>query len=135
MKKVLLFILMAAAIAGYSQKVDHNFKNPTNLLAYTMDGDTTYTFTTTNQYYFDFQFVWASLDQTDGSVKIQISEDGTNYVDYPNMDTLLFNSAGGSGIIRDTFKGTASRYLRIAVDAGTCTSGTLNIYGNLATKP
>jgi hypothetical protein len=135
MKKYLLIILAALAFSGYSQGVDHNFKNLTSIPAYTMDGDTSYTFKTTNQYFFDFQFVWASLDQTDGSVKIEISEDGTNYVDYPNMDTLLLSSATGSGIIRDTFKGTASRYLKISVDSGTCSSGTLTIYGNLATKP
>jgi hypothetical protein len=129
-KLILITFALFIGVLGYSQQVDHNFKNATDIALYTMDGDTTYTFKTTNQYFFDFQFTWAALDQTDGSVKIQISEDGTNYVDYPNTDTLLLNTASGSAIIRDTFKGTASRYLRIR-----CSSGTLKTTGNLATKP
>ena len=137
MKKTLLIFAIFAIFAfnGYSQGIDHNFKNLTALSAYTMDGDTSYVFKTSSEYFFDFQFVWASLDQTDGSVKIQISNDGVNYNDYPNLDSLLFNSAGGSGVIRDTFKGTASKYIKLLVDSGTCSSGTLEIFGNLATKP
>ena len=135
MKKLLLITFLALlTIIGYSQKVDVNFSNAYTLTTYTMDGDTSYVFRTSNEYYFDFQFVWATLDQTDGSVKIQISNDGTNYNDYPNTDSLLFNSASGTGAIRDTFKGTASQWIKLNVDSGTCSSGTLKIYGNLAYK-
>jgi len=134
MKKLLLIAFLALSISGYSQKVDVNFSNAYSLTTYTMDGDTSYVFRTSNEYYFDFQFVWDTLDQTDGSVKIQISNDGTNYNDYPNLDSLLFNVASGTGVIRDTFKGTASQYIKINVDSGTCSSGTLKLYGNLSYK-
>ena len=133
MRKLILILLMAVAIGGYSQSVVWpNFTQ--SLTTYTMDGDTTYTFNTSGEYYFDFQFVWASLDQTDGSVKIKIGTDATNYNAYPNTDSLLFSSAGGSGIIRDTFKGTAGGKLTINVDSGTCSSGTLKIYGYMRKK-
>jgi hypothetical protein len=134
MKKLILIILIAVGLQVSAQQVDVDFIKQYTLTTYTMDGDTSYVFKTTAQYYFDIQFVWASLDQTDGSVKVQISEDGTNYEDYPNTDSLLFNSAGGSGIIRDTYKGTASRYIKLNVDSGTCSAGTLDIFGNLAKK-
>ncbi len=133
MKKLLLIILIGAAFIGKAQDIVWPGFNQT-LLTYTMDGDTTYTFNTSAEYFYDFQFVWANLDQTDGSVKIQISNDGTNYNDYPNTDSLLFNSAGGSGIIRDTYKGTAGRKIRLKVDSGTCSSGTLKIYGDMKYK-
>jgi len=133
MKKILLILFTVFAFASYSQSLDiDNRIYP--LTTYTMDGDTSYVFATTPEYYFSAQFVWASLDATDGSVKVEISNDGVNYDDYPNTDSLLFNSAGGSGIIRDTYKGTASKYIRFSVDAGTCTSGTLKLYLRLRTK-
>ena len=125
---------MLTAIVGYSQEVDVNFSKIYTLTTYTMDGDTSYVFKTSSEYYFDFQFVWATLDQTDGSVKVQISNDGVNYSNYPNTDSLLFNSASGNGVIRDTDNGTASKWIKLLVDSGTCSSGTLKVYGNLATK-
>lgn len=134
MKKLILILFMIITVMGYSQRVTVNFTQGYTLSTYTMDGDTSYTFNTPAQYYFDLQFVWATLDQTDGSVKIQISNDGVNYIDYPNLDSLLFNSASGSGIIRDTWKGTAGRKIRLKIDSGTCSSGTLEINGNLAKK-
>jgi len=133
MKKLILIFLMAIAIGGYSQNVVWpNFTQ--TLLTYTVDGDTSYTFNTSGEYYLDFQFVWAALDQTDGSVKMQISNDGTNYSDYPNTDSLLFNTSTGSAHIRDTYKGLASSKLRFKVDSGTCSSGTLKVYGVMRKK-
>ena len=133
MKKLILILLIGLASIGYSQSVVWPNFNQT-LLTYTMDGDTSYTFNTSGKYYFDFQFVWATLDQTDGSVKMQISNDGTNYSDYPNTDSLLFNSASGSGHIRDSYKGLAGSKLRFSVDSGTCASGTLKVYGVMRKK-
>jgi len=134
MKKILLILLTFFALAGYSQGLYVNDRLLQSWTTYTMDGDTSYVISTTSEYYYSFQFVWASLDQTDGSVKVQISNDGTNYNDYPNTDSLLFNSAGGSGYIRDTYKGTACRYIKINVDSGTCSSGTLKVYARIHTK-
>ena len=133
MKKIILIILLLAGYVGMSQDVVWpNFTQ--SLTVYLMDGDTSYTFNTSAEYYYDFQFVWDTLDQTDGSVKVQISNDGTNYLDYPNMDSLLFDAASGSGIIRDTYKGLAGRKIRLNVDSGTCSDGTLKIFGNMVYK-
>jgi hypothetical protein len=133
MKKLLLIAFLAFSMIGYSQSVV--FPNSTQTLPiYLMDGDTSYVFGTSAEYYYDFQFVWDTLDQTDGSVKVQISNDGTNYSDYPNTDSLLFNSASGSSHIRDTYKGLAGRYLKLKVDSGTCSDGTLKIFGYLRNK-
>ena len=134
MKKLLLILFIGIGLSMSAQEIDVDFNKAYTLKTYTMDGDTSYVFTTSAQYYYDFQFVWATLDQTDGSIKIQLSNDGTNYENYPNLDSLLFNSTTGSGRIRDTFKGTASKYIKLNVDSGTCSSGTLKIYGNLVKK-
>ena len=136
MKKYLLILIIGIgfSISTQAQYIDLDFNPKYALPTYTMDGDTSYVFRTFTQMYYDIQFTWATLDQTDASVKIQISNDGVDYRDYPNLDSLLFDSASGSGGIRDTYKGTASKYLKILVDSGTCTSGTLVINGNLAYK-
>jgi hypothetical protein len=134
MKKLLLLLFIGIGLSMSAQQMDVDFNKKYTLPAYTMDGDSSYVFRTFTQMYWDIQFIWATLDQTDGSVKIQISNDGVDYRDYPNLDSLLFDSASGSGGIRDTYKGTASKYLKILVDSGTCTSGTLVINGNLAYK-
>ena len=134
MKKLLLLLFIGIGLSMSAQQMDVDFNKKYTLPAYTMDGDSSYVFRTFTQMYWDIQFIWATLDQTDASVKIQISNNGVYYEDYPNTDSLLFDSASGSGGIRDTYKGTASKYLKILVDSGTCTSGTLVINGNLAYK-
>ena len=134
MKKLFFIFLLFASYVGFSQGLYLNDRLIQSYTTYTMDGDTSYVIQTSTGYFFDIQFVWASLDQTDGSVKIQLSNDGTNYGDYPNTDSLLFNSASGAGAIRDTYKGTAAKYLKINVDSGTCTSGTLKVYARIETK-
>ena len=100
---------------------------------YVMYSDDERIFTPSSQIYFSFQFVWADLDQTDGSVKVQISNDGVNYVDHP-ADSLLFNSTAGVGFIRDLTVGVLDNYLKIVISHGTCTSGTVTITGNTGRK-
>lgn len=133
MKKILIILLVIFYSSIYAQQISVNFNKLQDLSTYTMDGDTSYTFTISDQYYTTAQFVWAGLDQTDGSVKMQISLDGTNFVDHPS-DSLLFNSAAGSGFIRDLSLGVAEKKLRFAVNSGTNTTGTLKLYVNLVVK-
>jgi len=129
MKKIFLIIALIVGVSGYSQMIDIT-PTPT---AYTMDGDTSYVYRLNSQYYFSFQFVWEGLDATNGSVKTQISQDGINYVDYPS-DSLLFDSASGTGIIQSQEQGALGFYIRVLVESGTCTSGTLTLYGKLGHK-
>jgi len=100
---------------------------------YTMDGDTAYIWELEGHYFFSLHFVSSGLDQTDGSVKMQISTDGTNYIDYPS-DSLLFNAAAVSGYIRDTEKGILATHLKALIDSGTCTAGTVTIDGIISKK-
>ena len=130
---LLILIGLAVCSTANAQKVDINFASAYQLTTYTMDGDTTYTFKMNTQYYWTFQFVWAGLDATDGSVSVFVSSDGVNFSSY-NLTPLLFNSAGGAGIMRDTDNGTAEGWIQLQVDSGTCTTGTLKVFGNLVSK-
>ncbi len=137
MKKLAVIILMVFAISSYSQQVKYDYDEyEVKLLTYTVDGDTSYTFEMSRPYFWDMQFAWTSLDQTDGSIKILTTqyEDSTNFLPYANTDTLLMNTATGSGKIRDTYKGTADILFRINIDSGTCSGGTLTISGNFTRK-
>ena len=116
----------------FSQEIDNNYKRVVTLSAYTMDGDTSYTFNMIKLPYSGFQFTWSGLDQTDGSVKVQISyySTGENFIDDTSLDSLLFNSATGNSAIESTVASLAKRK-RLKIDSGTCTSGILIINGNL----
>jgi len=139
MKKLLLIIIGTVLIGLISPAqglhVDFRATAAATYATYTVDGDTTWKQGMTNQYYFDYEFTWAGLDQTDASIKIQIKNntDGA-WSDYPNTDTLLLNSAAGTAHIRDTKFGLLSDSIRANLDSGTCTAGTLKIYVNLGNK-
>ena len=133
MKKLILILFLAVTLLGYSQEIDINYNKIVTLPTYTMDGDSTVVLRLTNDYMVTTQAVWAGLDQTDGSIKLQISMDGVNYTDYP-IDSLLFNSAAGNGFIRNVDIGVIENYLRWNIDSGTCSAGTLKLYINLVTK-
>ena len=71
------------------------------------------------------QFVWSGLDATDGVVKTQWSIDGTNWED---SQTYTIGSASGSHILSDD--GFTAHLFRVRYEAGSNTTGTLNIYAN-----
>lgn len=129
---VLAMVLYAAIGQAQFVAIDYD-EDAYPLTTYTMDGDTTYVFKMLDPYYFTFQFVYTGLDATDGYAKVGVGMDGVNFSDY-NLDSLLFDVAAGSGIIRDTDNGTSELYIQIEVFNGTCTTGTLDIEGNLTKK-
>ena len=132
MKNLILIFLLFTSAMLCSQGIDNNYKRVVTLQSYTMNGDTSYTFNMIKMPYSGFQFTWNDLDQTDASVKIQISyyASGENFIDDTSLDSLLFNSASGSSVIESTVASLAKRK-RLKIDSGTCTSGTLIINGNL----
>lgn len=134
MKPILFILSIFITLSAFSQQVDYDYKKVLDIPTFTVNSDNSYIFNIVTPSYLDFQFVWASLDQTDASIKIQVSLDGTNFDDYPNTDSLLLNSPNGSGFIRDMHKGTSAKHIKINIDSGTCTSGTLKIYGNITRK-
>lgn len=139
MKKLILIIILAGfAFTVQSQGLYVNFNNTPKTVypAYTVDGDSTWVQSLNNQYYFDYEFTWTGLDQTDGSIKIQVKNKSTGgaWNDYPNLDSLLLNSAAGTAHIRDMTNGTLNDSIRAKLDSGTCAAGTLYISANLGTK-
>jgi len=132
MKNLILILLLLASTMLFSQEIDNNYKSVVTLPTYTMDADTAYTFNMVKMPYSGFQFVWAGLDKTDASVKIQISYylTGENFIDDTNLDSLLFNSAAGNSAIESTV-GSLAKRKRLLINSGTCSSGTLIINGNL----
>ena len=76
------------------------------------------------------QPVWTGLDQTDAYIKAQISIDGTNYSNYPNVDSLLMATAAGSNILHDAGKPVPELWLKFFIESGTNTTGTLKFYIN-----
>ena len=71
-----------------------------------------------------FQFVITGIDGADSVVKLQYSNDTDNFVDIPNLSSVL--PSGGSVV---TFDITAitHRYFRAVFTANSSTVGTLNV--------
>lgn len=138
MKKLFLIsLLIAIGFTISAQGLSVNFGSALKATypTYTVTADTSWTQSMTNQYYFDYEFTWAGLDQLDGSVKIQVKNktDG-GWVDYPGLDSLLLSTTAGTSHIRDTKYGTLNDSIRAVLDSGTCSAGTLKVYVNLGTK-
>lgn len=136
MKKLLLIILLACfAFSGYSQGLFINFNDTPKVVypIYTVDGDSAWTQVLNNQYYFDYEFTWADLDQLDGSIQMQIkNKTGGDWTDY--LSPLLLSSAAGTSHIRDMTNGVLNDSIRANLDSGTASAGTLKISANLGTK-
>jgi len=144
MKKLILIALMAISIIGSAQQFARNYTIKNALPVYTVDGDTSFTFSVPSApIIFTSDVQWYGLDQTDGSVKIQYSMKDTHpvmppdstFVDYDmTPDSLLLNTANGVAMLEDMWQGTSARWIRWKVDSGTCTAGSLELNVNLITK-
>ncbi len=83
-------------------------------------------FYTSNQW--SIQFVWAGLDAADGTIGLQVSNDGVNFEDLDGFTTITMSTtpADSSSVNDDNFD---FNYLRIVITKNSLTTGT--IYYNI----
>ena len=128
-KKLIIILGIITSLGAQSQGLWVNDNLSTSYLTYTMDGDTAYMTPTSRGYIVSAQLTYASLDALDGSAKWQASNDGINWLDYTNLDSISLDAATDSKAISipqwhvDNFK-----YHRLFIASGSCTSGTLKVY-------
>lgn len=72
---------------------------------------------------FAIQAIWASLDAADGTIKFQMSLDGTNWSDYPASSVTM--TAASDSVVWDFPVGSACVYGRVAYTKNSVTTGTL----------
>lgn len=83
--------------------------------------------------YAAIQITYADLDAADGAISFSRSNDGSNFVDYDDIDWLdnsnsvTLDGAGGDGSVIREIYGRVPRYLRISFGPGSVTSGTITI--------
>jgi len=77
---------------------------------------------------FNIQVIWSGLDETDGSVTAQGSNDNTNFDDLPAPNQILLNSANGSASMQCAKCDAAHHAANLNV--GTATVGNVTILLN-----
>lgn len=71
----------------------------------------------------------AVLDASDGTVKLQVSEDGVNFNDKSGFTTITFSDVSGTQVQSiDTLR---ERYVRVVCAKGSATAGTIEVYFNV----
>ena len=106
-----------------------NNTKTTTYKTYTMDGDSAYMTPTRKGYLVSAQLVWSSLDALDGSAKWQACNDGVNYLDFINLDSIILDvTTGSKAIMIPDWHVDNFAYHRLYINSGACTSGTLKVY-------
>jgi len=96
------------------------------LIGYAMSGgDATVDFAFSTIEPWALQATWASLDDTDATIALQQSLDGTNFVPLSGDPTITMTGTSDSGIIEDDM--FAGFWMRVVVTANSVTSGTLSV--------
>lgn len=131
MKKGL--IILAALIVAVSVNAQRTMTTKVLLSNYTLDGDTTLTYTYSDDYRGLIQIECSSLDATDATIGFKQKLSGfTNYV-YLSNDTTSYGDGCSKYVLDDAdyFKGykytnTPGDTLRIEIKAESVTSGTID---------
>jgi hypothetical protein len=76
---------------------------------------------------FGIGLVWASLNASDATAKVQVSGDGTNYSDYPGSSITI--ASGSDSTYYDFPQGSSASFARIVYAHGSNSAGTMAITG------
>lgn len=139
MKKLLIIIFALAVVSGHSQTRQYRYQLAT---LDTMDVDTTFPLTISNDYSWSIHVKWGGMTGTlDGVLKIQHSASDSglyveDYVWYGNTETDYIdtiNTAYGNVVFED-FNTTATK-LRLKWEVNSITDGWMDAWITLRQKP